>query len=105
MLLWQMVLRLAAADVAAHCSGTGNLRTNAVFAAALAPLCRWPAPEAKRALRAFWLVVTGYEAPEEEFLAWERFALTSSYAAKPAAEALPVLFLAITYNPYFLLRQ
>ncbi len=107
MLLWQLLLQLAGQDIAARCQGKGHLRVNPVFQAALTPLCKWPAPEAKadEALRAFWVSVMGYDAPEEEFLAWEQFALTSTYAAKPAAETLPILFFLLAYNPHFLLRD
>lgn len=106
-LLWQLVLQLTANDVGRLCLGKGNLLVNPFFQATLDPLCRWPAPEAKNenSLRNFWLAVMGYDAPEEEFLAWQQFALTSSLADQPAAEAVPVLFFLITYNPHFLLRK
>jgi hypothetical protein len=107
MLLWQLLLQLAGKDLAARCQNQGHLRLNPVFEASFTPLCQWPAASAKtdEVLRAFWLGVMGYDAPEEELLAWENFALTSGYASKPAAEAIPALFLLITYNPYFLLRN
>jgi hypothetical protein len=107
MLLWQMFLQLTGQELAAHCAHQGKLRLNPVFEATLAPLCTWPADTAKTdaALRGFWTGVMGYDAPEEEFLAWEKFALSSSYAAKPANEALPILFFLVTYNPHFLLKE
>jgi hypothetical protein len=105
MLLWQLVLRLTAAETKNYCHHESTLFFHPLFRAVLDPLCRWPAPEAKSALKPFWLAVMGYDAPESEFEAWERFALGSSYAGKGANEALPALFFAIVYNPYFLLRK
>lgn len=107
MLLWQLLLEAMGQELSLRCSHTGTLHLNPVFQAAIDPLCQWPAPSAKTdsALRGFWTAVMGYDAPEEEFLAWEQFALTSSYAGKPAAEAVPILFFLVAYNPYFLLRN
>jgi hypothetical protein len=108
MLVWQMMLQLVAQDVASNCRSDGSLLLlNPYFQAALDPLCHWPAAEAKTDanLRGFWTAVMGYDAPESEFLAWEKFAQTSSVASQPAGQALPVLFFLIAYNPFFLLRQ
>ncbi len=107
MMLWQLLLQLTADDVGNYCRGAGRLPLHPFFKAILDPICRWPAAEAKTDgnLRNFWLSVMGYDAPEEEFLAWERFALTSRLSEKPAVEAVSQLFFLITYNPHFLLRK
>lgn len=107
MLLWQMALRFTADETKHYCAGDRSLPFHPYFRATLDGVCRWPAREAKseETLRGFWLAVMGADAPEEEYLAWREFALSSSVAEKPALEAVPELFFAIVYNPYFLLRQ
>ncbi|MGZ3652126.1 MAG: hypothetical protein ACXVB9_19835 [Bdellovibrionota bacterium] len=106
MLLWQLLLQLTGKDVADRCRGQG-IRVNPIFQAALDPICKWPSPEAQSdsSLRGFWTSVMGYDAPEEEFLAWKQFALSSSFANRPASEAVPAFFFLITINPHFLLRE
>lgn len=106
-LVWQLVLQGFANDLADHCRGQSSLLLQPVFQSTLATVCRWPAPEAQEesTMRMLWLSVMGYDAPEEEFLAWRDFFLRSSYAAKPAAEAVPALLFSILYNPHFLLRK
>src|SRR6185437_16949201 len=94
MLLWQMLLQLTTSDIASHCKKEEKLPYSAFFQSVIDPLCDWPSPAAKTEdhLRNFWLALMGYDAPEEEFLAWEKFATTSSLAEKPASDALPALF-------------
>ena len=52
-----------------------------------------------------YLYLMGYNAPEDEYLAWRDFFLKSSYRDRPAAETLDAMTLAITMNPFFLLHR
>jgi hypothetical protein len=46
----------------------------------------------------------GYNASEEEYVAWRDFFL-SEYAKQPAAETIAAMTFAITMNPSFLLHR
>ena len=83
------------------------LQLNDGFADTLEEMCAWPKPEAKSeaAMSAFWLALMGYEAPKEEYVAWRDFFRSSSYSARPAAETVSAMTLAITMNPYFLITK
>lgn len=106
-LIWQMALDAFAKDMAGHCEGRSRLLLQPLFQSTLATICRWPAPEAQSepAMRMLWLSVMSYDAPEEEYLAWRDFFLRSSFASRPASEAVPALLFSILYNPHFLLRK
>jgi hypothetical protein len=70
-------------------------------------MCTWPQADAKdeAVMLPFWVSLMGYSAPREEYEAWRKFFLTSSYANKPARETISAMALAITLNPYFLLHR
>jgi hypothetical protein len=119
MLLWYIALDEFAADIASNCnsvtqnvpsgaSGVSPLVLNDDFLAALKPLCAWPDPSAKidAVLYAFWSALLQYDAPPEEFQAWENFFLNEpAYQNASAASVISDMGLAALYNPYFLLEQ
>jgi len=83
------------------------LELNDSFADTLEEICAWPKPEAKTdaVMMDFWLALMGYEAPKEEYLAWREFFTSSAYRDRPATETVAAMTLAITMNPYFLIRK
>ena len=102
---WRVALSGFARSVAGSCNRP-RLAFHERFLATLRTLCRWPAPEAKTdaVLLDFWLGVMGYNAPEQEYVAWQEFVL-KTYRDRPAAETIEAMTLAITMNPYFLLHR
>ena len=101
------VERVLAGEIAANCISSTGLALNTSFAEALNAICRWPDPAAQspEAMQAFWIALMGYDAPEEEFLAWRQFFIASSFAKQPASVAVPEMAFALMYNPNFLLSR
>jgi hypothetical protein len=106
MVIWHVALSRFSKSMAASCK-TPELAFHPRFLATLERLCTWPAAQAQSepVLLDFWLSVMGYNAPEEEFLAWRDFFIRSSYRSRPANETIDAMTLAITMNPYFLLHK
>ena len=106
LLIWQMSLSGLGKDIAKSCSRS-DARFNANFRSVMAELCQWPGSRGSdpRVLVEFWFAIMGHNAPEEEFVAWRDFFLTSSYKSKAAPESIEAMTLAIAMNPYFLLKR
>lgn len=107
MTLWHLLLSRLADDIGRQCKNKNQLPVLPAFAAVLKPVCSWPNASAKddSVLHAYWLVITGYEMPDDEYNTWKTFFLSDTYAQKPAREAVAAMTLAIFYNPYFLLKD
>lgn len=105
MVIWHVSLSRFSKSMAASCKFP-EFAFHPHFLATLKKLCAWPAPEARseQVLLDFWLSVMGYNAPEDEFLAWRDFFL-HSYRNRPANETVDAMTLAITMNPHFLLHK
>lgn len=106
LLIWQMSLSGLGKDIAKSCTRSDS-RFNSAFRSVMSDLCKWPAPQGSdpKVLVEYWLAIMGHNAPEDEFLAWRDFFLTSSYKSKPAAESIEAMTLAMMMNPYFLLKR
>lgn len=105
MTIWHVALSGFAKAVGQSCT-TPRLAFHPGFIATLHKLCAWPATEARdeRVLLEFWTSVMGYNASEEEYLAWRDFFLRE-YATQPPAETIAAMTFAITMNPSFLLHR
>lgn len=105
MMIWRVALTGFAEAVAASCT-TPRLAFDKTFQATLSALCTWPAPLARsdEVLRAFWIGIEGYDAPESEYVAWRDF-IRQTYANRPASEALRAMTFAATMHPSFLLHR
>jgi hypothetical protein len=106
MVIWHVALSRFSKSMAASCRKP-EFVLHPRFLATLKTICTWPSAEARSepVMLDFWLSVMGYNAPEEEYLAWRDFFLKSSYSNRPAAETLDAMTLAITMNPFFLLHK
>lgn len=109
MLLWYVALNGFAKDVALYVnanSGSPQFALRPEFAAALGPLAAWPASSAQNetTMFKFWLAISDYDLPEEEFAPWRDFFLRN-YANRSAPDAISAMVISILYNPYFLLRS
>lgn len=107
-LLWHLVLAGFSADVGKLCSSASNanaLPVSVGFAAVTKKLCLWPAASAKdeTVLSEFWTYVMGFQADRHEFEVWRDF-VRVQYGSGPAAKSVEAMTLAITNNPYFLLK-
>jgi hypothetical protein len=112
MLLWYIAFNKLSDAIASNCSGMTTDGSNLVlipqFAAALKPLCAWPAKSAQSdgVLYGFWSAILSYDAPPEEFQAWKTFFLSeSSYQGANASTVISDMALSALYNPYFLLED
>ena len=105
MTIWHVALSGFAKAVGQSCT-TPRLAFHPRFIATLHKLCAWPAAESRdeRVLLEFWTSVMGYNASEDEYVAWRDFFLRE-YATQPAAEAIAAMTFAITMNPSFLLHK
>ena len=105
MTIWHVALSGFAKAVGQSCT-TPRLAFHPRFIATLHKLCAWPAAEARdeSVLLEFWTSVMGYNASEDEYVAWRDFFLRE-YASQPAAEAIAAMTFAITMNPSFLLHK
>ena len=75
--------------------------------ATLVGICAWSAVETHNAnqLMDLWLQTMGYQAPEEEFIAWRDFFMSDDYSAASGQKIIEDGIYAILNNPYFLLRN
>jgi len=105
MVIWHATLERFSAAMGESCARP-RLAFHPRFLATLKQVCAWPgaAAQSETTLQEFWLAVMGYSAPESEYRAWRDFFRTA-YAAKPPAETVAAMTLAITMNPHFLLQQ
>lgn len=106
MLLWYLGLDGISRKIGQNCLQR-TLAWEPSFQGKLLALCEWPSAQAKSetVMQSYWLALMGYDAPESEYQAWREFFLQSSYANKPADEAVAAMSLAILYNPHFLLNK
>jgi hypothetical protein len=105
MTIWHVALSGFAKAVGQSCT-TPQLTFHPRFIETLRTLCAWPAAESRdeRVLLEFWTSVMGYNAGEEEYVAWREFFLRE-YAGRSAAETIEAMTFAITMNPSFLLHR
>ena len=74
MMIWQVAMSGFADAMGQSCSRP-DLEFNASFKAVLDRVCTWPEAQARsdEALTSFWLAIMGFNAPQEEYLAWREF--------------------------------
>jgi hypothetical protein len=103
MLLWHFLMASLARDVSKQCGGDSPLALRKDVRDAVMSACTWPAPAARApdTLESLWTLVVGYDAPESELSAWKQLIQTSEFAS--SEEAVFVMMLTMTSNPYFLL--
>jgi hypothetical protein len=105
LMIWHVTLSGFAHAVGETCHSE-RLNFHPRFMQTLQQLCRWPSPAAKEegVLLNFWTSVMGYNAGEDEYIAWKDFFLREYRDSKPA-ETVAAMTLAITMNPRFLLHR
>jgi hypothetical protein len=105
MTIWHVALSGFAKAVGQSCTSP-RLMFHERFLTTLYKLCAWPTPAAKDegVLFAFWTSVMGYNASEQEYVAWRDFFLRE-YASQPAVETVAAMTFAIIMNPSFLLNR
>ncbi len=106
MMIWNVIASQFADNMGQSCIQP-KMTFNSEFLASLNSLCAWPQAAAKseEAMTGYWLLMMGYDAPEDEFLAWRDFFLKSDYASKSGTEAVKAMSFAILMNPYFILEK
>lgn len=105
LLVWQLVINMFAKDVALSCDlQTERLPFTPAFRSSLLQMCAWPNVQDEASMQVFWLFLTKYDAPEEEFLAWREF-LLSAFGGARREEAIYSMVFTALYNPHFLLRK
>lgn len=110
MLLWYMAFSGLGNELGQICSDPGKSRysdrLNDRFSELMSRICQWPALSARNeaTLLNLWTTVVGFDAPWGEFEAWRDFFLSSHYAQTKPNEAFAAIFVAMTMNPYFLLK-
>jgi len=79
---------------------------NIRFTSTLTALCDWPLEPttANTTLTNYWFTVMSYDAPEDEYLAWQNFANSPEMRLKSRDEAVWALNLAIFLSPYYLIN-
>jgi hypothetical protein len=111
MVLWSSLLSRLGRDIGEVCAKSGQespaFALTPRFRQALIPVCRWPQAGSASpvVLRPFWDALMGFDAPDSEYLAWQRFADEEVKAGRPAPQAIPRLVVAALLNPYFLLKD
>lgn len=95
-LVWRMMLRSFANDLAATCTGSSAIALNDRAAGVVRSLCAWPAVD-DRALGDAWDLVIGYRAAKPSRDAFVAFA--------HHAATLPDVWLAALLHPAFLLEH
>ena len=105
-LLWYVLLSSLADDLGGNCIKP-TMEFNPQFEKSFQAICAWPATKAKddSVMESFWIALMGYDAPEEEFVAWKEFFKNSSYQNRNAKETISAMAQAIFLNPFFLLER
>jgi hypothetical protein len=110
-LVWRMMMRGFANDLAATCAGTKlvpqapvPIELNARAAATVRALCAWP-EVSDAELGAAWDLVIGYLAPKTSRDAWINYARSADLQGRRGDDALPLVWLGALLHPSFLLEQ
>jgi len=110
-IVWRMMLRGFANDLAAGCPGSHltpamqpKIALNAQANGVVMALCAWPTVDDK-ALGAAWDLTIGYLAPAKSRDAWIKYAHSADLQSRSADDALPQLWLGALLHPAFLLEQ
>ena len=110
-LVWRMMLRPFASDLAATCPGSKlvpavqpAIALDSHAASIAHALCSWP-DVSDQALTDAWDLVIGYLAPGASRDAFVRFAHNADLQSRRADDALPDVWLAALLHPAFLLEQ
>jgi hypothetical protein len=110
-LLWYITLSKVAASIGENCHRetddyeVGGEPADPHFVQNLQALCQFdpaqPIDETK--FRAVWNSVMDYGLPEEEYKAWNQYLMEQKKRATKSEEFVAGVFLAMFFNPYFLL--
>ncbi|MBX3158349.1 MAG: hypothetical protein KF773_20435 [Deltaproteobacteria bacterium] len=106
-LVWRMMLRSFATDLAATCPGSregASIELAPAANATVGALCAWPAVD-NEAAGAAWDLVVGRRAPERSRAAFVQYARALDLEHRPAADALAQIWLGALLHPSFLLEQ
>lgn len=106
--LYHVIFSKLSRNLASVCTGDSPIEEalKESFKKALQELCAWPEKSVRneKALKNFWLLTMGYEAPQSEFEAWKSFIL-ENYSKRSAKDSIEAMTLSIFMNPYFLLES
>jgi len=110
MTLWFLTLDGLARDLTKVCEtgqAGGDLKLNVAAQNALRGVCAFPEGDSMQTatLRSLWDAAMGFDAPEEEFTAWQEYVRSEEFNYMTAKEAIPQMLMAVWYSPYFLLRN
>lgn len=109
MTVWYMALNGLAMDTKQICQSDsiGPFAASADFLATAKPVCEWPIhySQRRKTLKKLWNVLMEFDASDEEFDAWFRFAGSPELRELAGEEALFQLTFAALYNPHFLIAK
>jgi len=111
LVLWSVLLGRLSDDLGGFCEPRVTSHAGIVlsegYRQALMPICSAPRsrPPGLVALKAYWDVIMGFDAPDDEFHAWMDFAQKDFGRDPTAREAVSRMTLAAWLSPYFLLRN
>src|SRR5262249_5022664 len=107
-LIWYLLFNGLADDIGRICAGGAPpwAPFSEAWISKVRPLCSWPASGARTEslLFDFWLALTQYDLPQEEFRAFRDFFLGPEFAKASGPGAVKAMSLAILMNPYFTLK-
>lgn len=116
LMLWKLNLQKFAGLLAAVCDTPGEafikiegktLRLHPRYLPLLLAACEADAAELPDAAEGLWLGTMGWDAPDQELIAWRAYVATEAeaFSSLPAPERVQQLLLAIFFNPFFLLES
>ena len=106
-LVWKMMFSQLSDKISGLCIGGDSTNFSVDFSTQMTGLCKWPAATARseESLKTFWTILMGYDAPEEEFLAFRDFFLSDQWSQARPNDVVWAMSYSILMNPYFLLRD
>lgn len=107
MLVWKMILSEFSNQIGGLCYGADAHIFNDAFKKIVVPICDWSKDSARSEdnLKALWLAIMDYDAPEEEYQIWRDFFLKDEWRAAQPSDVVSAMTASILMSPYFLLRD
>ncbi len=110
MQLWYIVMAALSQDINEHCQSEATdhaLKLNDDFKVLLEPLCQWPEEKSEQDvfLTDLWKGLLFFDAPDEEIVAWLDFVNSQEFQEFDQHKKLESALIAMTMNPYFLLKH
>ncbi len=106
-LVWKMMFSQLSDKISELCIGGDSTHFSPDFRTQMTTLCQWPSATGRNeeSLKTFWTTLMGYDAPEDEYIAFRYFFLSDQWRQARPNDVVWAMSYSVLMNPYFLLRD